>query len=561
MLVLVLLILLTAALLAYGAIWGERFALAALGPFAPLTLVVAAGLAVMVVGPWLLVRYRRPLGAVIVWIATWLWLHAQATGFPRWFAARYPRLARFISARLARTTTGLGLTVGLVAAGAALWVFLELSFEVITGSRTVSIDHRIINLVATLRTPTLDRVMYAITLLGNGETIVVLAGTSALIALLARRGKEAALLLLAVLASTLFFSAVKLLVGRPRPPLEDARIVQGGFSFPSGHSTLAAMFYGTLAYLLIRALRHERYKILVSVAAALLIMAIGVSRVYLGVHYPSDVLAGWAAGALWLVLVIVADQVWLPRHRLSLSPRRRAVTWVSGLVLTVAAVGFLASIWQGIPPPPAPRPAAPIMVAAADVPATVLTGLPHYTETILGHPQEPISIVFVGTQAEVESAFRAAGWSEARRFGLGSVEGGVAAALTHRADPTGPVTPSFLAEQPNALAFSQPVGKTFAQRHHIRIWTTHDQTSDGRSIWLATASYDRGFELAPTTYLPTHQIDPNIDAERGYIITSLESSGAVTQDTPLQLVPPESGHNFDGDPFYTDGKAVILWLG
>jgi hypothetical protein len=104
------------------------------------------------------------------------------------------------------------------------------------------------------------------------------------------------------------------------------------------------------------------------------------------------------------------------------------------------------------------------------------------------------------------------------------------------------------------------VGATFAQRHHIRIWATTVQTTSGLPVWLATASFDRGFELAKTTLLPTHQIAPAIDAERTYIATSLEDGGEVAHAQDIQLVSPEHGHNFDGDPFFTDGRAVVLWL-
>jgi hypothetical protein len=104
------------------------------------------------------------------------------------------------------------------------------------------------------------------------------------------------------------------------------------------------------------------------------------------------------------------------------------------------------------------------------------------------------------------------------------------------------------------------VGASFAQRHHIRLWSTQVRTTDGRDVWLATASFDRGFELAPASFLPTHQIDPNIDAERAYVVASLEQAGVVSQTSSVQLVPPESGHNFAGDPFHTDGVAVILYL-
>jgi hypothetical protein len=85
-------------------------------------------------------------------------------------------------------------------------------------------------------------------------------------------------------------------------------------------------------------------------------------------------------------------------------------------------------------------------------------------------------------------------------------------------------------------------------------------TSDGLPVWLGTASFDKGIGLSPDFFLPAHHIAPNIDAERAYLVSALTAAGAVATASSFQLVPPESGHNFVGDPFYTDGLAVLLVL-
>src|SRR5262249_39048496 len=247
------------------------------------------------------------------------------------------------------TGTGLGLAVGVVLAGVVAWFFLELLIEVASGSPITGADRRIINLVATLRTPELDHVMLFVTFLGNGQTIIVLAAVALLIALLARRYERAVLILLSLAASSLFFSVIKLLVGRPRPPLEAARIVQGGFSFPSGHATVSATFYGTIAYILIRHVKSEVVKVLIGLVADLLVVALGLWRVSLGVHYPSDVVAGWIAGAFWLVLVAVAQHVWSPQSAKPLSSGQRIVTIGGSLVALIGGVFSLVSLYQAIP--------------------------------------------------------------------------------------------------------------------------------------------------------------------------------------------------------------------
>jgi undecaprenyl-diphosphatase len=550
--------LLALALLVYLVAWGERLIIGELGPFAPLVNAILLWLAVIIAVPWMLVHYRTPLLRALGATLRWLRDRARATGLPQWLETRFPRTSR--AARVALSATGIGLTLGLAVAGAALWVFLEIAFEVVSGSRVVGTDHRVINLVTTLRTPTLDSVMYLFTYLGNGLTLTLLAAASVVVFVIARRYREAILLALALVAGTLFFNAVKLLVGRPRPPLEDARIIQGGLSFPSGHSILAAMFYGTLAYFIIRELRREWLRAVVGVLAALLVLAIGVSRIYLGVHYPSDVAAGWAAGVVWLGLVFAAEHAWPARTVAKRAAPRRAPVVISAVVLYAAVGGYLAVSFQDLPPAQPKQPAPDVLIAPDAVAATAQASLPHYTETLFGHHQEPVNVIIVGTRAALEQAFASAGWTEARPYGLGSLAGGASAAVTSHGDAAGPVTPSFLAEQPNVLAFSLPTSPTFAQRHHIRLWSTRVVTTAGQPVWLATASYDEGFELASSTGLPTHQIAPNIDDERAYVAASLAGGGAVVHSESLAWVPAEHGRNFDGDPFYTDGDAVLIWL-
>jgi hypothetical protein len=175
----------------------------------------------------------------------------------------------------------------------------------------------------------------------------------------------------------------------------------------------------------------------------------------------------------------------------SLAPSERVAS-----VKSLASVADLAVSYTTIPPSLPEIAPATTVIAPADVATTVETGLPRYAERLTGRLQEPVSPVFVGIRARLKERFRAAGWPAAQRFGFNAVLGGISAALGERGDPAGPVTSSFLTEEPNALAFNLPVGATFARRHLISIWSTALQTSDGRPIWLATASFDQGFELA-----------------------------------------------------------------
>jgi membrane-associated phospholipid phosphatase len=557
--------LLAVLLLGYLAVFSYHFAQIQLGPFAPLAAILTAALLLAVLGPPLLVRYHRRLRAALGQAIQGFGALLAATRLPQRFARRLPRFSRWLVARFTPgRPAGLALTVWVAAALLFLEQVIELLLEVASGGSVPALDRRIEHLVALIRTPELDHFFYAVTWLGSIRVVGVLAIAGALLALVARRRRDALLLLLVTTGSWLSAQGLQLVVTRPRPPLADARVLETSFSFPSGHATLSAAFYGAAAYFLIRALHRDVAKIFIGILAGVLVLFVGVSRAYLGVHFPSDVLAGWMLGALWLAVMVIADHLWQARSysgaSLPAGGVRRTLGAVDLLVAVSYAAAFVGISTRTLPPPPQPSAVRPVVIALDAVPQTIERQLPHYTEGLTGVPQEPVSFVFVGTRAQLEAAFRAAGWTEAQRFSFRAVTNGVEAVLTHHSDPAGPVTPSFLAEQPNTLAFSLPVGVTFAERHHIRLWLTGMQTSTGQSLWLATASFDKGFELAPSTGLPTHQIDPNIDAERTFVVASLHRSSLLHQTKTIQLVPPESGRNFDGDPFHTDGQAVILYL-
>ena len=109
-----------------------------------------------------------------------------------------------------------------------------------------------------------------------------------------------------VLLSTFLLNmALKWLIERPRP-IEGMRLIEASFySYPSGHSMSATGFYGFLIYLVFRYVDNRWLKIGLITLLALLILSIGMSRVYLGVHYPTDVLAGFIAGTFWLLVCII----------------------------------------------------------------------------------------------------------------------------------------------------------------------------------------------------------------------------------------------------------------
>jgi undecaprenyl-diphosphatase len=148
----------------------------------------------------------------------------------------------------------------------------------------------------------LEIIFRDITSLG-GATVLTLMTIAVTGFLLIDAKRGAALLVLgSVIGGVVLSSILKLGIDRPRPDLVVHLVEVQTASFPSGHAMLSAVVYLTLGALLSRVEGPRRIKIYVLSVAVILTLLIGVSRIYLGVHWPTDVLAGWCAGATWAVL-------------------------------------------------------------------------------------------------------------------------------------------------------------------------------------------------------------------------------------------------------------------
>ena len=157
-----------------------------------------------------------------------------------------------------------------------------------------------------------------VTALGGVLVVGSVAFSSIAYALLRRARATAALLFVSIGGGFVLSLALKSLYARPRPDLVSHGSIVYTQSFPSGHSMLAATTYLTIAAILVQLQPRRRLKAFVLAVAVVATLSVGASRVYLGVHWPSDVLAGWAAGAAWAALV------WYVARRVQANTRESA---------------------------------------------------------------------------------------------------------------------------------------------------------------------------------------------------------------------------------------------
>jgi len=164
--------------------------------------------------------------------------------------------------------------------------------------QTPAFDESIRRAIHDAANPGLTRVLEAVTLLGSQAVVISAASCAALILFFQGRRDRALLIAIAIAGAELLLWILKVEFHRPRPEPFFGSVPPASYSFPSGHAVLSFCCYGTLSAVC----SARRW---VRIAAAALILSIGISRVYLGVHYPSDVIAGYLVAILWMASVAV----------------------------------------------------------------------------------------------------------------------------------------------------------------------------------------------------------------------------------------------------------------
>ncbi|GIF95854.1 phosphatase PAP2 family protein [Catellatospora citrea] len=200
-------------------------------------------------------------------------------------------------------------------------VFVEVLDAVVDSDDLTVIDRPAVAWLADHRTPGLTRLEIAITDLGSAVALTLAAVVAvAVVGWRKRSWYPLVLALLTLGVLQLIVYAIKEIIGRDRPSPPDQVVTAAGYSFPSGHSASSLVGFALLAWLVCMLTSNRTVWATVWIAAAAGTVLVGLSRVYLGVHYPSDVLGGWALGLTWLAVIAVATRVWQMRSAAKPAP-------------------------------------------------------------------------------------------------------------------------------------------------------------------------------------------------------------------------------------------------
>lgn len=216
--------------------------------------------------------------------------------------------------------------LGAGALGVLLWAFVGITDEVVEGESHIA-DRLVLRMLRNSEDPSrpigprwLEHAAIDWTALGSAPVLTLLVAAVVGFMLLTRRWGPAALVLIATVSGALLVTLLKRGFSRPRPTVVPELTEHLNYSFPSGHATTAAVVYLTLAAIVCSVLTRKRDRAYVAGVAIAVTILVGLTRIYLGVHYPTDVAAGWCVGGSWAILCWVAARMMRTRWR-----RRRPV--------------------------------------------------------------------------------------------------------------------------------------------------------------------------------------------------------------------------------------------
>lgn len=195
---------------------------------------------------------------------------------------------------------------GIVLVLASLLFFVDFGKEVME-KELISIDNSISFFIYSLRTPILTKIMFFISYFGSEATIAI-ALLAVIILSLRKHKKEAFLFMFIFVSGFILNTLLKYFLKIPRPNSSPLYNIDS-YSFPSAHAMNSFIFYITLSYFFYHFTKNRKLSLIIFLFSIFLIFFIGLSRIYLGVHHPSDVFAGWIAGFWWFTTVLLVEKI------------------------------------------------------------------------------------------------------------------------------------------------------------------------------------------------------------------------------------------------------------
>jgi len=431
----------------------------------------------------------------------------------RWAGRRHTWIGRQLLSILdpqRRELPGLALLGALLAA--SLWLFFGVLQDVLTGDPLVRANEAVYHFLQTLRNVWVDRVMVAITELGD-LTVVAAVTLAAILWLLWRRNwRGAAHVAAAVAATSLFTLLMKITLRVPRPYALSTG--WGVFAFPSGHSAANAALYGFLAVMVSWEV-GRRWRVVMASLAVLFVGAIAFSRVYLGAHWLSDVLAGLAFGTAWAAFLGIA---YLRRNPRPIGAA--GLCAAAGLALLVAGVVHVGRRHSQDERFYAPR-SQVIRLTAADWWRGGWARLPARRVDLAGEIGAPLTVQWAGGAAALARLLAPGGWKAPVPWSMRSA---LAWMEPHASLASLPVLPHLENGRPEVLVLTLPsAAQPGGARLVLRLWRSDVTLGDGAApdVALLIGTVREEHIERPAWFLTTVRALPGYDRPRDRLAAQL----------------------------------------
>lgn len=462
------------------------------------------------------------------------------------FCLNHPRLWHFLCQRFTTAhASGIFLTIGLTVCTLFAILFAWFGRSIHLPSGLIHLDQRIYALLAILHHPWTDLFFATLTWLGSTPAMIVLGAFALFALIINNRDFSALVLFFGMAGGELFAFLVKEVFARPRPVPLFPDLATSGASFPSGHAFSALLFYGLIVYFLIDTTRNWRgARIVLILFGSFIVLLVGFSRIYLGVHWTSDVLAGFTLAALWLTFLITLCETrfrfggfglqrrWRP---FNFSLRTRLLLLIPAALLATGMIFVLLEPYLRT-----------ISLGRAARPQQIMTlphlsvDLPRTTQNLWGHPQRPLSLIVIADQASLHERLLAAGWRPATQVGLAGFKTLLADLVQGRPQQEATIVPQLVEEQRQDFSYVRAGSETDATAlRSLLVWDLGRRLDDGRIAWGLLVSQQIGVKHLNIFPLPLPLIAPVGTDEVAELRAHF--SAQVTGGQMIVLLPA-SGH-------------------
>ncbi len=478
------------------------------------------------------------------------------------FIKIHPKIITFLKNRLNKNNfDGLPLTILFVLFLYVFTEFIWMTDAILDQWLITQIDVRLSEFFFYFKDIRLINFFLFISYFWNPIIVFLLTFIVSLILLLKNKKFETIWLLSSVFISSIVSTISKIIIARPRP--EYAVYKELSYSFPSFHAVISVALYGFIIWLFLVWIKKWKKRINLIFLWITIAFLIWFSRLYLNVHYLSDVISGWFLGFLGLLLWITIT--WYLKHKYHKNNflkyfQEKEENKFKNLLSILLIISFLLfSIfyykiyYRNI-----------VFTTTKNEVYKNITNInnlfknnPHlrFTETITGRDSVPINFIFLAkNDNDLINIFKKSWWKEADKLWRRALKNMWKNLLTHKTYETAPMTPLYWNKEIQDFWFQKlPKIDTIKYRHHIRIWKTNYKIGD-YYIFVWCWIYDNWIK-----WWITHKIDPDIDKERDYILKSLEKTNFIDSKKYIMLEKDWfNWTNFSGDPFFTNWKAYIL---